>query len=267
MSIPLTAHIFIVANEKGGVGKTTVALALADWLTLNGHPPCVIQIDRQDRLATALGDQVLTIASDPKASRLAPEEEMRRFNPLLDKIESAANKMPILVDIGAGEVGRFAAWVALVDLAEELNEWQLQCNLVVPFLAESEAIRQSDWSAERLKAVLPEAHLYLMENRRDGPVSSLHPSSPASCAFVDLLKKPCHRNGQAPLVLPAISGNSWRSFEAANCRFIDVVDMTTDQVMSRTGLSRADAKISRGDVSQWLLTVFDEFDQALKKGD
>ncbi|MET3105429.1 hypothetical protein AAKU58_000238 [Oxalobacteraceae bacterium GrIS 1.18] len=264
MSFSLTSQVFIVANEKGGVGKTTVALALADWLTINGHPPTVIQIDRQDRLANAIPD-VLTIASDPKATRIAPEEEMRRFNPILDKIESAANQKPILIDVGAGEVGRFATWVALVDLAEDMAEWQLQCNIVVPFLAESEAILQAAWSAERLQTVLPNSMLRFVENRRDGAVSALHPNSAAHSALDEKLK-PCYRNGSPPLKFPAIPGNSWRSYEASNCRFITAVDLTTDQSMSRTGLSRADAKIARGDVSQWLLNVFDEFDQTWKIG-
>jgi cellulose biosynthesis protein BcsQ len=36
----------VVANEKGGVGKSTLALAITDKLTIAGHSPVVIQIDR-----------------------------------------------------------------------------------------------------------------------------------------------------------------------------------------------------------------------------
>ena len=37
----------VVANEKGGVGKSMLALAITDKLTIAGHSPVVIQIDRQ----------------------------------------------------------------------------------------------------------------------------------------------------------------------------------------------------------------------------
>ena len=50
----------VVANEKGGVGKSTLALAITDKLTIAGYSPVVIQIDRQKRLSAALGQDVIT---------------------------------------------------------------------------------------------------------------------------------------------------------------------------------------------------------------
>jgi len=102
--------LFVVANQKGGVGKSTFSLAVADKLTLDGREPVVIQIDNQQRLSRALGREIITIQSDPKATRFEAEQELRRFSPLLDAVQSAAGKSPILIDIGAGEVGRFAQW-------------------------------------------------------------------------------------------------------------------------------------------------------------
>ena len=49
----------VVANEKGGVGKSTLALAITDKLTIAGHSPVVIQIDRQKRLSAALGADII----------------------------------------------------------------------------------------------------------------------------------------------------------------------------------------------------------------
>ena len=101
MSVSFSSRIFIIANEKGGVGKSTTALALIDWLTLNSQPPTIIQVDRQKRLENSIGKDVLTIDSDPKAARLAPELEMRRFSPMLEKIEVSAGRAPVIIDIGA----------------------------------------------------------------------------------------------------------------------------------------------------------------------
>lgn len=260
MSVSFSSRVFIIANEKGGVGKSTTALALIDWLTLNSQPPTIIQVDRQKRLENSIGKDVLTIDSDPKAARLAPELETRRFSPMLEKIEVSAGRAPVIIDIGAGEVERFTTWAALVDLEEEFIEWQLSCHLVVPFLAESEAIRQAAWSVNRLRSALPQSMICLVENQRDGKISTLHPNSSAAQAFGEFLT--AWRSQSIQLTLPAIPGNSWRWFETTNCRFLNVVDMTTADTINRTGLSRADAKIVRGDVSQWLVNIFDEFDRA-----
>ena len=73
----------VVANEKGGVGKSTLALAITDKLAIAGYSPVVIQIDRQKRLSAALGQDVITISSDPKAARSDPCNELPRFSPLL----------------------------------------------------------------------------------------------------------------------------------------------------------------------------------------
>lgn len=263
MAIPPLLHqLYIVANEKGGVGKSTLALALADKFSIDGCSPAVIQIDRQRRLAAALGGNVLTIESDPKASRSDPELEHRRFSPLLERIEAVAGTAPLIVDIGAGEVGRFAAWAGLVDVQEDLDEWGLSCTALIPYLAEAEAIRQAVWSADRLRAVLPQADIVFIENRRDGRVDQLHPGSTAAAAVAEYLEPWRHQS--RGFAVPPIPGGSWRHFEAAGCRFIDIVDMSPLNVMQLTGLPRAEAKISRGDVSQWLVAVFDELDRALR---
>lgn len=89
--------IYIIANEKGGVGKTLCSLALIDRLSLEGETPAVIQIDRQRRLADVVGTGVLTIESDPRASRVDPEIEFRRFSPVLELIESTASNANAVV--------------------------------------------------------------------------------------------------------------------------------------------------------------------------
>lgn len=257
--------IYLIANEKGGVGKSLCSLALIDRLALEGETPAVIQIDRQRRLADAIGTGVLTIESDPKASRVDPEMEFRRFSPVLELIEATAGNAPLVIDCGAGEVGRFATWAAMVDLEEDLQEWGVACHILIPFLSEAEAIRQAAWSAERLKLALTTSTIHLIENRRDGLLSKAHPLSGTTAAVEEHLKtwqQTCHT-----LAFPAIPGGSWRLFEAAGCRLIDVVDMSTAQTITATGLPRAEAKIARGDVSQWLVKVFEEFDRTLGLGE
>jgi len=47
--------IITVANQKGGVGKTTTAVHLGHGLALHGHRVLVVDLDPQGHVATALG--------------------------------------------------------------------------------------------------------------------------------------------------------------------------------------------------------------------
>jgi hypothetical protein len=252
----------VVANEKGGVGKSTLALAIADKLAIAGHPPVVVQIDRQKRLSAALGQDVITIASDPKAARADPSKELARFSPVLDAVERADAAALIVIDIGAGEVGRFSEWAALVDLDEEFGEFGFHPIIFVPFTAEAEAMRQAHWTVERLMTAIPRANIVLVENQRDGRIADLHPASAAWQEWSERLRPAAESN--TLIVMGAIPGGSWRYFEAAGSRFIDVVDLDTRAAMQLSGLPRAEAKIARGDVAQWLVALFAELDRAFK---
>lgn len=255
-------HLIIVANEKGGQGKSLAALAVADHAHLHEAPLGVAQVDAQHRLAHALGRNVLTIAPVAKDARRDPAAEARSFTPLYTMIEKAAGRgASVLIDTGANQSTRLAHWSGLVDLAEDLAHWKIATTVIVPYVAEAEGMRQAAQTATLLLDRIPQARLVLVENERDGLFTHLHPASDAASV---------HRTMIAPLKaksttlrMPAIEAGSWRPFEAARCRLVQVAQMPVEKVMTVTGLPRPEAKIVRGDVAGWTATVFEELDRVL----
>jgi hypothetical protein len=256
------SQLVIMANDKGGQGKTLASLVVADHAHLNNAPLAIAQVDTQDRLARTIGRSVLTISAVPREARRDPGADARSFTPFYHQLERvAARRANALLDVGANQVTRFANWAGIVELEEDLESWGFETTIMIPFVAEGEGIRQAGMTAGLLLQRFPQAKLVLVQNERDGEFAHLHEASDAAAVYrasIDPLMK------RATLLrIPAVEAGSWRPFEAAHCRLMDVPMMPIRKVMALTGLPRPESKISRGDVAAWTAVVFAELDQVL----
>ena len=256
------SHLTIVANDKGGQGKTVSSLGVADHAFLHDARLAVAQIDTQLRLSTALGRSILTIEPTNQQVRRDPAAEARAFTPLYTLLEKARMRgEDVLVDAGANQAARLANWMSLVDLEEDLREWGSDITLLIPYVAEAEGMRMGGQTARLLLERLPTAQLVFVENNRDGRFDDLHAASDAAHVYREIIAP--LRSKATVVKMDSITAGSWRPFEAAGCRLLQVAQMPVEHVMKITGLPRPEAKIARGDVAAWTAAFFAELDPVL----
>ena len=115
MSSPPHALILAIANQKGGVGKTTTAINLAAALAVRGFATLLIDLDPQGNASTGLG-------FDRAASFVGTYELLLGDRPALDAIRPTAIENLSLIPADTDLVGAEIELVEADDRAQRLTK-------------------------------------------------------------------------------------------------------------------------------------------------
>jgi len=79
----MSAKVFAIVNQKGGVGKTTTAINLASFLSEAGHKVLLVDSDSQSNASSGVGLKIQEIEYSLYDLLLDPEHAMSALHPTL----------------------------------------------------------------------------------------------------------------------------------------------------------------------------------------
>ena len=126
---PIVKQVFIVGSDKGGVGKTEIALQLIFRLREEGRKPAIAEVDSVQRLSMILRDQV-DVSIRVKPEMLAELEEggdaAMFFRPLLSVIAEDTEHDCAVIDLGATISGQFLSWLEAQEVIEIIRDFDFR---------------------------------------------------------------------------------------------------------------------------------------------
>lgn len=161
---------YIIANDKGGVGKSTIAQFCILHLMQFGGAVRIAEYDRQPKLRRFFGNGVITHSIGPEWERqfTDPMSLTTFWDPLVKWIQV---ERPLVADFGAQVWDYFRAWADNVMLSEIVNTARV--TVLIPVTADAEAVVGASKIVTSAPSTLPGARLVLLFCDKDGDVTLL----------------------------------------------------------------------------------------------
>ena len=118
------ARIIAIANQKGGVGKTTTAINLAGSLAEQGYRVLCVDMDPQANLTVGLGINLRTVERSMAEALIEPDVTLEDI--VLPTQTPGIDVAPTTIDLSASENVLFTAIGREQALREVLNGWALE---------------------------------------------------------------------------------------------------------------------------------------------
>lgn len=243
----------VVLSGIGGSGKSTFVQTFADLCDIAGVNLDILQFDHQSKLAETLGREIITLDSAiARKSRSNPDAIVELFEPFTERLASLkVTKRSVLMEVGGGLTPLYHDHNRLVDQNEDLIDLGVRLTVFVIVLSTPESIGQATIETDRLKEIVPDARVIVVENRWRGTIAEMLPY------LDDSVRKRAKRMlaDHPVVVMPRVEGASLRHAERVHARLIDVIDWDLTTLMDRTGLKRGAARLMRGDIAAYLAAM------------
>lgn len=231
-----------IMNSKGGVGKTTLSVAVADMMSLADRIPHLIEVDSRKRLSSFMGEgEVLSFDGAPPLSEIRknPNAILKHYDPIMSELEKGDS----IIDLGANEDAPFLEYCKLSRIDEDLEDMGVRVVVLIPTVTETESVAGAMASIEAVREIVPSARIVLVLNERDGDGFDKY----FDAGSLSNLKSA----GVDVMTMPRIMSEGWEHFQRAKCRFTDIISSDHADLMNRFGYTRQEAKRARGDMAFW----------------
>ena len=166
------ASKFIIANDKGGVGKSMLAQFCILHVARTVRPLRAIEVDRQPKLRRFFGEAVLTypIGPDWQTQFVDGASVAAFWDPIVKLLQV---ERPLVADFGAQVWDYFAAWADSVMLGELVDTSRIR--ILIPVTADAEAVSGALKIVHTSRSILParDASLVVLWSDKDGDPAML----------------------------------------------------------------------------------------------